>query len=235
VKCNQVREIAGHGLCFKCYRAAERKVADVLWSRPDPTAKELLKQQRKTRKGLLKMMDSIEEISPGKLVPEATLEAWRLLLQPEILRIAQSLGPRTGMDVNSAEEDLSELITELAELRDANSADENVSGPFTEQAGQVHRPIRSDQFPPEPPATVHQPEDQSPVVTESAHETSEQVNGHQQNVSEQFTERTGTSEEKGRGEPPAETSETGQTSTLPPGSATVPTKMRRPRQKSHAA
>jgi hypothetical protein len=205
VKCSQMREIAGHGLCFKCYRAAERKVADVLWSRPDPSAKELLKDQRRTRKGLMKMLDAIEEISPGKLVPEATIEAWRLLLQPEISRIAQSLGPKTGMDVNSGEEDLSELITELAELRDANSEEENT---FTERSGQVHRPIQGDQSPGTPSATVHQPADQSPAVMESAQESSERVNREHTSVSEQFTEPAGTSEEKGRGEPPAETSGT---------------------------
>jgi hypothetical protein len=181
------------------------------------------------------MMDSIEEISTGKLVPEATLEAWRLLLQPEIARIARSLGPKIGMDMNSAEEDLSELVTELAELRGANSEKENVNEPFAERAGQAHQPIRNDQSPAEPPATVHQPADQSPVAPEAAHESSERVNREQKSVSEQFTELAGTSEEKDHGESPTETSVTEHPSPLPPGSEAVPTKGRRPRQKSHAA
>jgi len=222
VKCSEVREIAGHGLCFRCYRAAERKVADVLWSRPDPSAKELLQDQRRTRKALLKMMDSIEEISTGKLVPEATLEAWRLLLQPEIARIARSLGSRIGADVNSEQENLSELITELAELRGVTSEEENVSEPVTERSGQVHQPIRNDQSTPEPRATVYRPENQSPVVAESAQESSERVNVEQKLESEQFTEIAVTSEEKAHGP-------------LPAGSDAVPTKMRKPRQKSHAA
>lgn len=237
VKCSQVRPTAGHGLCFKCYRAAERKVADELWSRPDPSATELLKGQLRTRKALLKMMDSIEEIGTARMVPEATLEAWRILLKPEIERIARSLGPKSGVDLNSEQEDLSELLAELAALRGSNSEKENVNEPFTERSGQVHQPIRSDQSTPEPPAKEHQPEGQAPVITESAHESSEQVNGDQQNGSEQFTELAapGTSETKAHGEPPAETSGTEQTSPLPPGDATASTKMQRTRRKSHAA
>jgi hypothetical protein len=79
--CGETREIAAHGLCFRCYRQAERKLADDLWTRPDPSAKDLLKEQRKTRKALMKMLDGLEEIASGKLVPEATIEAWRQLLQ----------------------------------------------------------------------------------------------------------------------------------------------------------
>jgi hypothetical protein len=88
----ETREIAAHGLCFRCYRQEERKLADDLWAKPDANAKDLAKTQRKTRKALMKMMDALEEIETGKLVPEATVEAWRELLRPEVARIALSLG-----------------------------------------------------------------------------------------------------------------------------------------------
>src|SRR5580700_7461468 len=92
MNCGETREIAAHGLCFRCYRQEERKLADDLWAKPDAHAKDLAKTQRKTRKALMKMMDALEEIETGKLIPEATVEAWRALLRPEVARIALSLG-----------------------------------------------------------------------------------------------------------------------------------------------
>jgi hypothetical protein len=100
--------MAAHGLCFSCYRVQERKIKDDLWARPDQHAKEIVKTQRNARKALMKIMDAIEELEAGKMVPEATTEAWRLLLRPEVERIALSLG---GARVNGEHENTSEPFT----------------------------------------------------------------------------------------------------------------------------
>ena len=131
MNCGETREIAAHGLCFKCYRQEERRLADDLWTRPDANAKDLAKTQRKTRKALMKMMDSLEEIDSGKLVPQETVEAWRKLLRPEVERIALSLGEA---QVNSEHGNMSEPFTESAdELSErVNSEPERMSELFTE-------------------------------------------------------------------------------------------------------
>jgi hypothetical protein len=91
INCGETREVAAHGLCFKCYRQEERKLSDDLWAKPDQHAKDLAKVQRKTRKALMKMMDALEEIDTGRLVPQETVEQWRSLLCPEVARIALCL------------------------------------------------------------------------------------------------------------------------------------------------
>ena len=122
MNCGETRETAGHRLCFRCYRQEERKLADDLWAKPDTNAKELAKTQRKTRKALMKMMDALEEIETGKLVPEATVEAWRTLLRPEVARIALSLSEAR---MSSESDESSEQV---------NSEHDNVSEQFTQPA-----------------------------------------------------------------------------------------------------
>jgi hypothetical protein len=184
MNCGETREIAAHGLCFRCYRQEERRIADDLWARPDPTAKELAKTQRKTRKALMKMMDALEEIESGKLVPEQTTEQWRALLRPEIERIALSLGeaqlngehentgePFTesadepGEQVNSEQEKISEQFTDPTSQgsEPVNSEQEIASEPFTPPAEPVDQTIQSDQLASEPTGTL-QPSSLPPIV-----------------------------------------------------------------------
>jgi hypothetical protein len=136
MNCGETREIAAHGLCFKCYRQEERQLADDLWAKPDPNAKDLAKTQRKTRKALMKMMDALEEIESGKLVPEETVEAWRALLRPEVERIALSLGEA---QVNSEHENISEPFTESANApgEEVNGEQQSISEQFTKVADAV--------------------------------------------------------------------------------------------------
>jgi len=172
MNCGETREIAAHGLCFKCYRQEERKLADDLWAKPDTNAKDLAKTQRKTRKALMKMMDALEEIETGKLVPEATVEAWRALLRPEVARIALSLsggqmsteqiligGPFDDSDersepVDSEQYSVSEQFTEPVHENAPNngsepvhSEQENSSEQFTQPAEPLNKIILGDQFP----------------------------------------------------------------------------------------
>ena len=163
INCGEQREIAAHGLCFKCYRQEERKLADDLWAKPDANAKDLAKTQRKTRKALMKMMDALEEIETGKLVPEATVEAWRALLRPEVARIALSLEGQMSTE--------QKLIGEL--FSDSDEPSKRVNG---EQAGV------SEQF------TERPHEDAGDLITEPVNPCSEQVNSEQKNSSEQFTQ-----------------------------------------------
>src|SRR6266481_296117 len=130
MNCGETRETAGHRLCFRCYRQEERKLADDLWAKPDANAKELAKTQRKTRKALMKMMDALEEIETGKLVPEATVEAWRALLRPEVARIALSL---SGGQMSTEQILIGEPFDDSDEHSErVNSEQENPSEPFTD-------------------------------------------------------------------------------------------------------
>jgi len=91
--CGEEREIAAHGLCFKCYRADERdkQLSTETWMKSDKHSKDMRQAQKKTRKALMKMMDALEEIQAASLVPGSTIDEWRRLLQPEVARIAFSL------------------------------------------------------------------------------------------------------------------------------------------------
>jgi hypothetical protein len=183
MNCGETREIAAHGLCFRCYRQEERKLADDLWARPDPNAKELAKTQRKTRKALMKMMDALEEIETGKLVPQEAVEAWRRLLRPEVERIALSLGEA---QVNSEHDNMSEPFTESAnELSErVNSEPEKMSELFTEPTspggGQVNsehatapEPIHTDDY--KLPPVIEQ---YKKKIRESRTKTNGKADGH---------------------------------------------------------
>jgi hypothetical protein len=163
-ECGETREIAAHGLCFKCYRTEERKRerenADDLWARPDSNAKDVRIAQRKTRKGLMKMMDAIEEIEECKLVPAATLEEWRRLLRPEVARIARSLGEP---EENRDQEDKGDPLALLADQP-------------SEQPSEVAEPVNGEQ------------EDEGELVTQSADGSGDQVNSEQKNSSEPLPE-----------------------------------------------
>jgi hypothetical protein len=77
----------------------------------------------------MKMLDALEEVETGKLVPQATLEAWRRLLKPEIAQIARPLEPMSHEAVSSEQEDVSDLFTELENV---NSEPQKESELFTE-------------------------------------------------------------------------------------------------------
>ena len=212
MNCGEIREIAAHGLCFKCYRQEERKLADDLWAKPDSNAKDLAKTQRKTRKALMKMMDALEEIEVGNLVPEATVEAWRALLRPEVARIALSLGeaqmgpeqtPLDGPSTDSYEG--SEHV---------NSEQESVSEQFT-------RP--SD-------------EDAGDFITEPLNTGGAQVNSEHETSSEQFTQAAEPLDKPILDDQfPADPAATQQPSLLPPTVQQRVKKLKKEKGKSHAA
>jgi hypothetical protein len=219
MNCGDNREIAAHGLCFKCYRQEERKLADELWAKPDANAKEVAKAQRKTRKALMKMMDALEELQTGKLVPEATVESWRVLLRPEVARIALCLGEA---QVNKEHEELRQSFVESADERSeaVNTEQEKESERLTELAD----PVNSEQ------------EDVRELFTDPTSRDGEQVNSEPEKASEQFTQPSESLNQSIRSELlPAELSGTEPPSLLPP---TVPqriTKLKKEKGNSHAA
>jgi hypothetical protein len=233
MNCGETREIAAHGLCFRCYRQEERKLADDLWAKPDANAKDLAKTQRKTRKALMKMMDALEEIETGKLVPEATVEAWRALLRPEVARIALSLcearmsseSDESSEQVSSEHDNVSEQFTQPADgpradvitalvsqgfpRKDAVSAMEFAEGQDFNalfRAALMH--LTGSKPAPEPPLPAREPSEPDNL--------SEPVNSEQDSASEQFTQ-------------PAEPL------VLPPTVQQKITKVKKEKGKSHAA
>jgi hypothetical protein len=211
MNCGETREIAAHGLCFRCYRQEERKLADDLWAKPDANAKDLAKTQRKTRKALMKMMDALEEIETAKLVPEATVEAWRELLRPEVARIALSLGEGQM----STEQ---KLIGEL--FSDSDEPSKRVNG---EQTGV------SEQF------TERPHEDAGDLITEPINPCSEQVNSEQEYLSEQFTQPAEPLNKTILDDQfPADSAPTQQPSVLPPAVEQRVRKVKKEKGNSHA-
>jgi hypothetical protein len=219
MNCGEAREIAAHGLCFKCYRQEERKLADDLWTRPDPNAKELAKTQRKTRKALMKMMDALEEIESGKLVPQETVESWRKLLRPEVERIALSLGEA---QVNSEHDNMSEPFTESAhELGERISSErQSVGEVFTEPA----EPVNSEHS------------GVSELSTEQPSDGSERVNSEHATANERFTHPAAPVEPAIRiDQSPEKVAGTEQSSLLPPAAPQRITKLRKAKENFHAA
>jgi len=104
--CGEEREIAAHGLCFKCYRREEREQKE-LWVKPDRHATQLRKAQRTTRNAWMKIWNALDEIVDANLVPESTCEQIREVLGPEIAKIAASL----EASVNSEHKGVSEPFT----------------------------------------------------------------------------------------------------------------------------
>lgn len=96
--------MAGHGLCFMCYRREERE-QDERWDKPDRHARQLRKAQRTT---LMQIWNALGEIVDANLVPESTCEQIREILRPEIAKIAGSL----KAPVNSEHNTISEPFTE---------------------------------------------------------------------------------------------------------------------------
>jgi hypothetical protein len=210
MNCGETREIAAHGLCFKCYRQEERKLADDLWAKPDTNAKELAKTQRKTRKALMKMMDALEEIETGKLVPEATVEAWRALLRPEVARIALSL---SGGQMST----------------------EQIGGPF-DDSDERSEPVNSEQYSVSEQFTEPVHEDAGDLIKEPVNPGREQVNSEQENSSEQFTQSAEPLNETILSDQfPEHSAPTQQPSVLPPAVQQRVRKVKKEKGNSHAA
>ena len=98
-QCGEEREIAGGGLCFKCYRQQER--ADDPWGRPDRHATQIKKAQRKGRKCLMAIMAALEDLEDCALVPVETIAAIRKLIKPEVDRIGSALADEADPEKDS--------------------------------------------------------------------------------------------------------------------------------------
>ncbi len=94
VNCREAREIAAHGLCYKCYRREER-VEDYPWAAADRNNRQLLKSQKKLRKVVTAILNSVDD-GIDLLSPE-DVDVIRRTLKPYVERMATGLpGPETG-------------------------------------------------------------------------------------------------------------------------------------------
>jgi hypothetical protein len=90
-QCGDEREIAAHGLCFRCYRQRERKEHADLWNKPDRHATAMKKAQRRGRKALLTMINAVEDLEESAMISDETAAAIRRLIKPEVDRIGAAL------------------------------------------------------------------------------------------------------------------------------------------------
>jgi hypothetical protein len=89
-ECGEEREIVAHGLCVNCYRRKERAEENP-WAKKDRHAVAVRKAQRKSRKGLLVIMNALEDLSDAAIVSADVITAMQKLIKPEVARIADAL------------------------------------------------------------------------------------------------------------------------------------------------
>jgi hypothetical protein len=110
MNCGEAREIAAHGLCFRCYRAYERERNQVASERHTPA---LRKEHTKLLNGLAKVMSGLQALGVGG----TDVQVIRSLLSPYLEPVAHLLDSR----VNSKHNDANTFTIE------ANFADEPTS------------------------------------------------------------------------------------------------------------
>ena len=96
MNCGEVREIAGHGLCFRCYRAEERasKAAggvDPLWANQGNG--NLLKEQKKA---FTVVTNILKNISDCPLISRDDVKQMQDILRPYLDKMAECFAPKKG-------------------------------------------------------------------------------------------------------------------------------------------
>lgn len=101
VNCGEEREIAAHGLCFKCYRARERAQkasADPVWARLGNGS--LLREQKRA---LTVITGILKAIADCPAVEESDRKKIQNILRPYLDKLAECFAPKGQNDkpVNS--------------------------------------------------------------------------------------------------------------------------------------
>jgi hypothetical protein len=101
INCGDEREIAAHGLCFKCYRAAERArkaTPDPVWARLGNGY--LLREQKKA---LTVVTGILKAIADCPAVEENDRKQIQNILRPYLYKLADCFAPKreNGKPVNS--------------------------------------------------------------------------------------------------------------------------------------
>jgi hypothetical protein len=86
INCGEVREIAAHGLCFRCYRQRER-AEDQKFAALDRHVPAIRREQKKIFRGFTNMMVGLADLG----VQSADVLEIRRIIDPYIAPIAQFL------------------------------------------------------------------------------------------------------------------------------------------------
>jgi hypothetical protein len=92
INCQEVREMAAHGLCFKCYRAAER----VQKATPDPVWARLgngwlLREQKKA---FTVVTNILKAISDCPAIEQSDQQQIQNILRPYLDKLAECFAPK---------------------------------------------------------------------------------------------------------------------------------------------
>jgi hypothetical protein len=131
INCKEGREIAAHGLCFKCYRAEERE-AENSFAAPDRHNRAQLKQLKKLRKCITSILNSVDD-GIDVLDPD-DVDSMRGILQPYFVSLADGLAPRRKSKVNSEQNEEDDVHCSLVQA----ALENNVRIVNSEQVTGVH-------------------------------------------------------------------------------------------------
>jgi len=94
INCGEVREIAAHGLCFKCYRAAERAqkaTSDPVWARLGNGS--LLREQKRA---LTVVTGILKVVADCPAIEESDRKQIQNILRPYLDKLAECFAPKEG-------------------------------------------------------------------------------------------------------------------------------------------
>jgi hypothetical protein len=89
LNCGEVREMAAHGFCFRCYRQNERAQERPIVDRHNPAMR---KEHKKILRGFTSLMVGLSDLGVGK----SDALAIREIIQPYLDPIANFLAPGPG-------------------------------------------------------------------------------------------------------------------------------------------
>lgn len=163
INCQEGREIAAHGLCFKCYRAEERE-AENPYAAADRHNRAQLKHLKKLRKCITSILNSIDD-GIDVLDPD-DVDSMRGILQPYFVSLAAGLAPAREKAVNSEQKELDDVHCSQGQA----SVEDNVDIVNSEQVIAVHSsPPKVVTTSPVPPPASDAPSIKEGDVSNEAH------------------------------------------------------------------
>jgi hypothetical protein len=97
INCGEVREMAAHGLCFKCYRAEER-ARRALWTKQGNGS--LLKEQKKA---FTVVTTILKAISDCPVIKESDKKQIQKLFRPYLDELAECFAPKENVAMTKAQ------------------------------------------------------------------------------------------------------------------------------------
>jgi hypothetical protein len=98
MNCGETREMAAHGLCFKCYRQEERD-DDERFAGVDRNNPGVRREHKKLFRGFTSVMTGLSDLS----VQESAVLTIRRMLDPYVAPIAEFLSPKAEHDTREAD------------------------------------------------------------------------------------------------------------------------------------